>query len=56
MLSGFKNTNIRAEVRENCKPSISLSDEDLLKLIADAVANEAERVEKFAIKKDVNIV
>ena len=56
MFSGLKNTNIRIEIRENCKHDPSLSDENLLKLIADAVANEAERNEKFTVKKEVNSV
>ena len=54
MLSGLKNTNIRAEIRENWKGSNS--DEDLLKVVADAVTNEAERVEKLATKKEINAV
>ena len=59
MLSGLKNMNIRAEIRENCKQSDAtsvLSDEMLLKMVADAVANEAERFEKFSSKKEVNAI
>ena len=55
LFSCLKNTNIRIEIRENCKLDPSLSDEKLLKLVADAVANEADRNEKFTVKKEVNL-
>ena len=49
-LIGIRNGNIRNELRESCKTSIS--DEDLLKLVAEAVSNEAERTEKLNLKKN----
>ena len=56
MFSGLKNSNIRIEVRENCKLDPTINDEKLLKLVADAVANESERNDKFTVKKEVNVV
>ena len=46
---GIRNGNLRNDLRESCKTSIN--DEDLLKLVAEAVSNEAERTEKLNLKK-----
>ena len=56
LFSGIKNQNIRAELRENIKTDSVIRDEDLLKLVSEAVLNETERNEKFTIKKSVNSV
>ena len=46
---GIRNNNIRSELRESlCK--VSISDEDLLKSVTEAVANETERTGKLARK------
>ena len=50
MFTGFRNVNIRAELREKCKDNFSLSDEKLLKFASEVVANESERNEKLNSK------
>ena len=62
LFSGIKNTNIRAEVRENCKSwrnsrlGRNVDDSELVRIVAEAMANETERANKFALKKDVSQV
>ena len=53
MFTGLRNLNIRAELREKCKDDLSVSDEKLLKLASEVVANESERNEKLNSKKTV---
>ena len=58
MYSGMKNNNIRAEVRENCKsvPSTDLPDHELMRVVAEAMGNEALRVGNFATTSEVSLV
>ena len=51
MFIGLRNENIRAEIRDKCKDDFTISDDKLLKLASDAVANEMERKEKLAAVK-----
>ena len=53
MFTGFRNVNIRAELRGKCKDNFSLSDEKLLKFASEVVANESERNEKLNSKKGI---
>ena len=54
IFTGMRNSNIRIDLRESCKrQDVSLvTDEELLKLVAEAVANEGERTDKLCGKKD----
>ena len=54
IFTGMRNSNIRIDLRESCKrQDVSLvTDEELLKLVAEAVANEGERTDKLCSKKD----
>ena len=44
--------NIRVDLRERCKNDVNINDTELLKLVSEVVANEAERNEKFNTKKN----
>ena len=56
LFSGLKNQNIRTELREHVKMDSIIADEELIKLLSEAVLNESERTEKFSVKKCVNVV
>ncbi len=53
MYSGIKNTNIRSEIRDNCRSLTDMSDTDLLKIVGDAMSIEQDRIDKFGSKKAV---
>ena len=53
MYSGVKNTNIRTEIRENCRGIRKMTQAALLKIVGEAVNIEAERAEKFSTKGGV---
>ena len=58
LFSGLKNMNIRAEIRESCK-SLSgrdIPDKELLRIVAEAMGNEALRAGNFSTSKEVNSV
>ncbi len=50
MYSGIKNTNIRTEIRENCRGIRNMPQATLLKIVGEAVNIESERAEKFSTK------
>ena len=56
LFNGMRNQNIRAELRENIKVDSVIPDQDLIKIVSEAVKNETERSEKFCVKKTVNAV
>ena len=53
MFTGLSNANIRVDLRERCKNDININDTELLKLVSEVVANEAERNEKFNTKNPI---
>ena len=50
---GIRNGNIRNELRESCKSFVS--DEELLRLVSEAVSNDTERTEKLNLKKSNSV-
>ena len=52
---GIRNSNIRNEIRDILN-KIDISDEELLKSVTDAVANETERSGKLSLKKREPVV
>ncbi len=55
MYSGMKNTNIRSEVRENCRGIRNISQAELLKIVGEAVSIENSRNEKFSATKKTSV-
>ena len=53
--TGMRNNNIRSELREIFKES-KVTDEELLKSVTEAVANETERNGKLSLKKKETLV
>ena len=51
LYSGIRNTNIRSEIRENCRGISDMSPPKLIKIVGDAIAIENTRNEKFSGKK-----
>ena len=51
LYSGIRNTNIRSEIRENCRGILDISPPKLIKIVGDAMAIENTRNEKFSGKK-----
>ena len=51
MFTGMRNLNIRNDLRDKCRDDYNIEDELLMKFVAEAVANEAERNEKFVTAK-----
>ena len=58
MFSGLKNMNIRAEVRESCKAvsGEDIPDNELMKIVAEAMGNESLRAGNFTQSKEVNMM
>ena len=54
LFNGLKNQSIRSELREYIKSDSIIRDQDLIKIVSEAVLNEAERNEKFSVKKTIN--
>ena len=51
LYSGIRNTNIRSEIRENCRGILDISPPKLIKIVGDAMAIENTRNEEFSGKK-----
>ena len=47
IFTGMRNSNIRVDLREKCKNNFEIRDEELLKYVSEAVANETEINEKL---------
>lgn len=51
LYSGIRNTNIRSEIRENCRGIQDITEAQLVKIVGEAVSIENTRNEKFAARK-----
>ena len=51
MFTGMRNLNICNDLHDKCRNDYNIEDELLMKFVAEAVANEAERNEKFVTAK-----
>ena len=48
LFTGIRNSNIRTDVREFCRGNPTASDQQLIKIVADAMAIERDRAKKMA--------
>ena len=51
LYSGIRNTNIRSEIRENCRGIHDITEAQLVKIVGEAVSIENTRNDKFAARK-----
>lgn len=53
LFTGIRNSNVRTDVREFCRGNPTASDQQLIKIVADAMAIERDRAKKMAGGADV---